>query len=97
MLLDLVHPWAHSDRVVRGDSYFASVGAAIALKTIGLRFIGVVKTAIRKFPKAYLMGLEMDQRGDMKGLVTRGRNGSPDLLAFVWVDRERRCFIASGI
>jgi hypothetical protein len=42
------------------------------------------------------MGLEMNQRGNMKGLVTRGRNGSPYLLAFVWGGRERRCFIASG-
>ena len=39
----LVIPWAT-------DSYFSSVGAALKLKRIGLRFIRVVKTATRCYP-----------------------------------------------
>ena len=40
------------------DSYFASVAAAKALKSIGLRFIGVVKTATKEFPLKHLSGIE---------------------------------------
>jgi Transposase IS4 len=39
---ELVLPWAHSDRVVCADSYFASVVTAEELLRLGLRFIGVV-------------------------------------------------------
>jgi hypothetical protein len=35
---------------VCADSYFASVQAAEHLLSMGLKFIGVVKTATRKFP-----------------------------------------------
>ena len=56
VLLHLVSKWAHSDRMVCADSYFASVGAAQKLKEIGLKFIGVVKTATKKFPMKYLFG-----------------------------------------
>jgi hypothetical protein len=63
---------------------------------LGLRFIGVVKTATRQFPMGYLSQLELQQRGDRKGLMMRGVDGEPSLLAFVWMDRNRRYFIASG-
>ena len=49
VLKGLVLPWANSDRVVCAESYFASVGAAEELKRIGLWFIGVVKTATRRY------------------------------------------------
>jgi hypothetical protein len=55
----LVLPWARKDRIVCADLYFASVGTLMELKRIGLRFIGVVKTATRQFPQAYLSNLEM--------------------------------------
>ena len=47
VLVELVRPWANTDRVVCADSYFASVQAALRLKKMGLRFIGTVKTATR--------------------------------------------------
>lgn len=96
VLLDLVRPWAHSNRLVCADSYFASVGAAMALKNIGLRFIGVVKTATKMFPNTYLSNLELENRGDRQGLFSRDASGTPELLAFVWMDRDRRYFIASA-
>ena len=58
VLLELVDKWAHSDRVVCADSYFVYVAAAKALKSIGLRFIGVVKTATKEFPLKHLSGIE---------------------------------------
>ena len=47
VMLELVSTWTHTDRVVCDDSYFALVGAALALLTLGLHFIGVVKTATK--------------------------------------------------
>jgi hypothetical protein len=48
--VDLVKPWSHSQRLVRGDSYFASVHTAEMLMLIGLWFIGVLKTAREDSP-----------------------------------------------
>ena len=36
VMLELVEPWYHTDRIVCGDSFFASVRACIALKKKGL-------------------------------------------------------------
>jgi len=94
VMKELVAPWAHSGRVVAADSYFASVPCALALHAMGLRFIGVVKTATRQFPMNYLSTVEMPQKGDYKGVVNIGEDGYK-LLAFVWVDRERRYFISN--
>ena len=63
---------------------------------MGLRFIGVVKTATKKFPMSYLSNLELVQHGDYKGLVARGTDGQPTMLSFVWMDRECHYFIASA-
>ena len=41
-------PWANTRRGVCADSYFASVSSAEKLMKIGLRFIGIVKTATKK-------------------------------------------------
>ena len=64
VLKRLVAPWAGTQRVVCADSYFASVAAANQLLTMGLRFIGVVKTATRGYPMEALSTLEVDTRGD---------------------------------
>lgn len=99
VLWELVRPWAKSGRVVVADSYFASVKTAKHLFKGGLRFIGVVKTCTKDFPMDHLQSLEMSgDKGSMKGLLTKADPDNDDcqLLAFVWVDRNRRCFISSG-
>ena len=45
VLRRLVSPWAGSRRIVCADSYFASVSSAETLNRMGLKFIGIVKTA----------------------------------------------------
>ena len=50
VLKGLVLPWANSGRLVCADSCFASVATAESLLEIGLKFIGVIKTATRKYP-----------------------------------------------
>ena len=97
VLYDLVKPWANSDRLVVADSYFASVTTAIYLKKVGLRFIGVVKTATKGYPMQYLSNVPLlGGKGDQKGLLSTDTESNTKLLAFVWVDRDRRYFIATA-
>ena len=95
VLVNLVSPWIRSQRIVCADSYFALVAATMELGKLGLRFIGVVKTATRRFPWNWLRAFELVHRGDCKGLVSLDADGRPNLLAFIWMDRERRCFITN--
>ena len=77
------------------DSYFESVQAADEMKKIGLRFIGIVKTATRIYPMSYLPKKEISSRGQWHSMVRKNADEVPDLMAVVWVDRERRYFIAN--
>ena len=92
----LVTPWAHTDRIVCADSYFASVSTAEELQKIGLRFIGVVKTATKKFPMKFLTEWPFSERGNQKGLLHYDANGVVDMMAYGWVDRDRRYFITTA-
>ena len=62
---------------------------------MGLRFIGVVKTATRNYPMAHLKNKEFSKRGQWCSTVRKDSDGKPDLMAVVWVDRERRYFVAN--
>jgi len=96
VLQRLVGPWAGSDRIVCADSYFSSVEAALALKGMGLRLIGVVKTAHRRFPMASLAARELRARGSWVSMVHTDTSGAPDLMAAMWADRNRRFFVATA-
>jgi hypothetical protein len=65
---------------------------------LGLRLIGVVRTATTKrFPLAYLSSrLKLRDHGDQIEQVVKGPDGQPPLLVFVLMNRKRRYFIASG-
>jgi hypothetical protein len=80
------------------DSFFASVESAQVLFRLALRFIGVVKTASKRYPMAALGKVQMQGRGMWKGLIHRGNKdqGEPDMLAFTWNDTNRRFFIATA-
>ena len=95
--MELVLPRVNTHRIVCADSYFALVTEAELLYLNGLKLIGVVKIATRKYPMAYLSSQELDKRGDRYGLVKRNKipHGC-DLLAYLWMDQYRRYFIASG-
>jgi hypothetical protein len=97
VLKTVVSPWFGLNRIVCADSYFASVGAAKELYRNGLRFIGVVKTATKGYPKAFLTSVELNQRGDFFALASDSADElDPAMAAFVWMDRERRYFIATA-
>ena len=79
VLKELTEPWYHTHRLVCVDSYFSSVSTAKELMRLGVRFIGVVKTASKQFPMACLQELESDKRGEWKGL----RNATTLLYVFI--------------
>ena len=95
VLLKLVQPWFHTNRVVCADSYFASVQTAKELLRVNMKFIGVVKTATREYPMPHLTSRELGERGDRYGLLSLTAENVPELLAFTWLDRDRRYFISS--
>ena len=97
VMLDLIKPWHNDgDRLLCADSYFASVPAVIALRNVGWRFIGVIKTSTKQFPLAYLSGIELQQRGDHKALLSKDQDGNVEAIALMWVDRDRRYFISNA-
>ena len=55
-----------------------------------------MKTATRQFPQQHLSNVEMRSRGEMRGVVAKDVNGIPSMLAFCWMDRDRRHFISSA-
>jgi hypothetical protein len=59
----------------------------------GFRFIGVVKTAYKRFPRDFFGCIEMPNRGAVAALTARYKD--TDVLAFVYCDRERRHFIST--
>jgi Transposase IS4 len=83
VLKELVLPWANTGRLVCADSYFASVATAEALLRTGLKFFGVIKNATRKFPMPFLGNYLLGSSGQQKGLIARGDDGPPRMLAFV--------------
>ena len=64
VLMFLSSPRAHTDFLICSDSYFASITTVEKLAKLGLRFIGVVKTAAKNFPITYLGSLDLEGRGD---------------------------------
>ena len=96
VMKEFIEPWNFSDRLVCADSYYASVAAAEELMKFRFRFIGVVKTATKRFTMQHLSRLLMPNRGDRHSLLKKDNKGTPDMMAFVWVDRDRRYFISTA-
>ena len=97
VLKKLVRPWANAgDRLVVADSYFSSVGAAEEMEKMGFGFIGVIKTAVRRYPMKYLTERELSGRGDYNTLFMMDEETQkPKMAAMVWSDREQRYFITT--
>lgn len=91
----LVESWWYTQRIVCGDSYFASVETARVLWTMGLRFIGVVKTAHQGFPHSHLSATPMDGRGKWVSMTHHSDTCELDIGAVLWEDRERRYFVTT--
>jgi hypothetical protein len=103
VLLELVRPFQDlSKAIVVADSYFSSKQTAERLKHLNMEHVGVVKTAVKQYPYSYLNNTHKDRekrvelaRGETHGVCSKDDEGNIDTIAFVWVDRERRYFIAT--
>ena len=93
-VLELTRPWHSTNRIVVADSAFASVNTAVQLNKRRLGFIGVVKTATKRFPMEPLQDTVLPSRGQYTGMATSVDNAT--LMAYVWSDRDRRYFIATA-
>jgi Transposase IS4 len=96
VLMHVGLPWSGLNCIACADSYFASVAAAKELFRIGLRFIGVVKIVTRGFPKTFLTGIELNNRGDFVALKANASADSPEYGAMVWISVYRTIVCIPG-
>ena len=89
VMLPLVEPWYNTDRIVCVDSFFSYVYGIDAMFEKGLRFSGVIKTSKKGYPLQYLSHLEKARKRGHVSMTSRYGN-KPDLMAFMWIDRDRR-------
>ena len=90
--LRLVKNWKGTNRVVVGDSWFASLKCARALKDeLGLYFLGMVKTNHGGFPKKWLQDECGQTRGDWCSAVT----AEGDVYAVGWYDKCVKTLVAT--
>ena len=87
LLLRLTKDFRGSGRIVVADSAFASVKTAVELKSRGLNFIGLVKTASRKFPKKWLQEVDLEERGDH--YVLTATESDVNLRAVTWNEGKK--------
>lgn len=100
ILADPCAPWNDFERIVCGDSYFASVQAAETLLAKNLRFTGVIKTYTKRFPISYFNSHHLLNKGDFKTLMSRVNlpNGEQrDVAAVCWLDIGRRDFFRPSV
>lgn len=97
VLLDLIKPWLGTNRLVAGDSYFASVAVANELEeNHNMGFIGTIKTATKGFPQQYLSSVECGgNKGDSVTLVEKDNAGLVKKMAVMTVDRNRNYYIST--
>ena len=91
--LRLTRPWWGSNRLVCGDSAFASVKTSLALRQRGLHFTGLVKTAHSRFPMKHLNQVKLAEPGDCS-TATATVEGIK-LIAHVWLDKKRKHFVST--
>jgi hypothetical protein len=94
LLLRLLASLSGSGRIVLGDSAFASVQTAVTMfNTLGLFFIGCVKSCTKQYPFKYTQEFDYAQRGDHVALTAEV--DGVDLLAVGWGDKNVKSFIAT--
>jgi hypothetical protein len=99
VVLRLIEPWFATERVIIGDSAFSSVKTAEALLQQGLHYMGVVKTAYKRYPMKQFRewnetpGLPRGSHRVLKSEVD-GRDGTKKpIFALAWKDVKTKYFI----
>lgn len=92
LLLRLLQPWFGSERVVCADYFFASVKTAKSILKKKLHFFGFIKNATRKYPMKNLSQYTLSNRGHYFSLFSKENVINTNLMAILWVEKERRYF-----
>ena len=103
--LRLTEPYWTSGRTVIADSAFGSVKCAKQLSDRGMFFMGMVKTAQKQYPAAYLKAWSNGSLPDSTGaLPDRGSHilfssqmpgENRPVYAMCWADRRAKCIVAT--
>jgi hypothetical protein len=92
----LSEEYFNTNRVVLGDSAFASVATALEMKKNGLYFMGPVKTCHSEYPKKHLKRrFAVMERGQTEFLVNEDAETKFKTLALVWKDNTDKLLISS--
>ena len=96
--LRMTKPWHGTNRVLVCDSWFASFLIAFNLWSVGLFFIGIVKTASKFFPKQYLTewcnrNNARENRGSHKLLKTQ--KDGVNIYALGWSDKKGKQIVCT--
>jgi len=94
----LTRPWHGTNRVLVGDSWFASLLTAFELWRVGLFFMGIVKTASRFFPKKFLSTwcVENNSRENRgKHIILKTVKEGVNLYALGWSDKKGKQVITT--
>jgi len=102
-VLRAVKPYFGTWRTIVADSAYASVSLAVALLYFKLHLFGVVKTASKAFPKAFLQGLGQSlERGQWRVMTSPvemvaydGTTVTATLRAVVWRDQKVYTLLAT--
>ena len=91
----LTLPWDNYKLGFCADFYFASVSIAEEITWLVSLFIGVVKTTTKKLLMNYPSEKELTVgRWQQIGVVIRTTE-VPTIIAYVWLDNEKRYFIST--
>jgi hypothetical protein len=99
--LRLVEDYFGTARTVIADSAFSSVDTCSALLDHGLYFLGIVKTASSRFPKAYFKAWASNEslpRGShkvVKSFVRISNGTEAQIFAVGWMDKKLKTLICS--
>ena len=93
-IIRLSKPFHGSGRTVCADSAFASVKTAAQLHRVGLRFIGLVKTATKQYPIARLRSHNYPARGAHVVMKAKDADGVV-YTACGWKDKTVKTWIAT--
>lgn len=91
---ELSDPWPRLDQIVCANSIFCSLPQQ-KLWSTELRFVGVIKNVMQSYPMLWLLSFEFASYGCGKGLLYLNADRQLDLLAFVWMDRDRDTMLAT--
>lgn len=93
----LVDPWINSNMIVCNDSYFRFCCYDWCVATVRLRFLEVVNTEIKRYRMDFISRQKFKGHGQSMTMTYPESYAGMDMMAVMWVDRNRRYFISTTV